>query len=118
MLPNEGMNEWLTFFNICWNEGMCPGVCIKAEVIPILKNGKDPKRRESYIPVSSTSVFVKVLERMIVNRLSFWMEREGEQMASRSSERKEHRGTRGKSGARDPRWVGEKEERSKNSTSN
>ena len=45
---------------------MCPGVWKKVEVIPILKNGKDPKRRESYRPASSKSVCVKVLERMIV----------------------------------------------------
>ena len=43
--PNEGINEWLNFFNR--NEDMCSGAWMKAEVIPILKNGKDLKRRES-----------------------------------------------------------------------
>ena len=65
-------------------------------ILPILKNGKDPKRRESYRPVSLTSVCVKVLERMIECT---------EQMAIRFSERKEHRATSGESGAIDSRWV-------------
>ena len=59
-----------------WNENVC-GYMEEAEVILILKSEKDPKRRESYRPVSLMSVCVKVLERMAVNRLSFWIEREG-----------------------------------------
>ena len=36
--------------------------------------GKDPKERSSYRPVRLTPVTVKVLERMITNRLMYWLE--------------------------------------------
>jgi hypothetical protein len=46
----------------------------KAVIIPLLKDGKDPRQRESYRPVSLTPVMVKVMEKMVVSRLNHWME--------------------------------------------
>ena len=58
-------------------KGFCPGRWKRAEIIPLLKPGKDPGVVESFRPVSLTSVCVKLFKRMIVERLYFWMEREG-----------------------------------------
>jgi len=42
----------------------------RAEVIAILKPGKDPKVAASYRPISLLSVCFKVLERIILDRVS------------------------------------------------
>ena len=73
-LPREGKIELLAMFNQSWREGVVPGGWKKAQIIPLLKVGKDPKERSSYRPVSLTPVTVKVLERMITNRLMYWLE--------------------------------------------
>ena len=56
---------------------MVPGRWKKATIIPLLKAGKDPKLRESFRPVSLTPVIVKILERMVVDRLNYWLEEKG-----------------------------------------
>jgi hypothetical protein len=76
-LPREALEVWLHTFNMCWWEGTCPGAWKKAQIIPLLKAGKDAKDRASYRPVSLTPVCAKWLERMVVNRLYHWLEREG-----------------------------------------
>ena len=76
-LGEEAKREWLAIFNHSWNEGRCTGDWKKAIIIPILKTGKDPKERASYRPVSLTSVCVKVMERMVVGRLYYWLEARG-----------------------------------------
>ena len=52
---------------------MCPGEWKKAEMIPFLKQGKYQKLRELYRPVFMTSVCVKVMERMVMNILGYWL---------------------------------------------
>ena len=75
-LGNGALVKWLDIFSESWRKGVCPGRWKKAVIIPILKMGKDPKERESYRPISLTSVSVKVLERMATNRLYYWLERD------------------------------------------
>ena len=53
---------------------MCLGTWKKVLIVPILKPSKEPKELGSYSPVSLTSVVVKLLERMIANRLYHWLE--------------------------------------------
>ena len=74
-MNDDGLKTWLEVMNESWRMGVCPGSWKKAEIIPILKSGKDPKDINSYGPVSLTSVAVKILERMITNRLYYWMEK-------------------------------------------
>ncbi|MEL7306976.1 MAG: reverse transcriptase domain-containing protein [Pseudomonadota bacterium] len=76
-LGEKAKERWLQIFNLSWNEGRCLGRWKQAVIIPILKSGKDPKDMGSYRPVSLTSVCVKIMERMVVNRLYYWMERTG-----------------------------------------
>ncbi|PAA87688.1 hypothetical protein BOX15_Mlig033504g5 [Macrostomum lignano] len=73
-LPEQCLDRWLDIFNRSWAEHSCPGIWKKAEIIPLLKAGKDPKQRESYRPISLTPVCAKLMERMVTNRLYFWME--------------------------------------------
>ena len=75
-LGEKARNRWREIFNKSWKEGKCPGMWKKAVIIPILKPGKDPKDRGSYRPVSLTSVCVKWMERMVTNRMYYWMERD------------------------------------------
>ena len=79
MLKRQGkkmMEVWRKIFNKSWVEGRCIGKWKKAEMIPLLKGGKDPKDIGSYRPVSLTSVVVKWLERITVNRMYYWLERD------------------------------------------
>ena len=74
-MPEGLRRRWLEVYNESWRKGRTPGEWKKAEIIPILKAGKDPKKTDSFRPVSLTSVLAKLLERMVANRLWFWMER-------------------------------------------
>ena len=79
MLKRLGMKMmelWRKIFNKSMTEGLVLGKWKKAEMIPLLKDGKDPKDPGSYRPVSLTSAVVKWLERVLVNRMYFWMERD------------------------------------------
>jgi hypothetical protein len=76
-LPKESLEAWLKVFNDSWKEGICPGSWKKAQIIPLLKPEKDAKEMSSYRPVSLTPVCAKLMERMVTNRLYYWLEREG-----------------------------------------
>ena len=80
MVKNMGttMKQWLLdIYNESWKTGEVPGLWKKAEIIPILKPGKDPSKPDSYRPVSLTQVFAKVMERMVAERMNYWMENKG-----------------------------------------
>ncbi len=76
-LPKCMKEKLLDIYNKSWEEGKVPGSWKKAQIVPILKPGKNPKIRESYRPVSLTPVLAKVMERMVVERTNYWLEREG-----------------------------------------
>ena len=48
-----------------------------AVIIPIRKPGKDPSNPKNYRPIALTSHIGKIRERMITERLSFYMESRG-----------------------------------------
>lgn len=58
-------------FNIIWRTGILPNVWKEATIIPILKQGKPAAQPSSYRPVSLTSCVGKVLERMVLGRLTW-----------------------------------------------
>lgn len=64
----------LYLYNAIWATGFMPLTYLKAEIMPALKQGKDPSLPESYRPVALTSCFSKVLERLVVNRLRWRVE--------------------------------------------
>ena len=73
-LTKKAKSYLLGIFNESWEKGEVPGEWKKAQIVPLLKEGKDPKKRESFRPVSLTSVVAKTMERIIVNRLNYWLE--------------------------------------------
>ena len=67
----------LHIFNESWESNFCPQIWRNAVIIPLLKAGKPPSEIASFRPVSLTSVAVKILERMIANRLYHLAEENG-----------------------------------------
>ena len=64
----------LGIFNKCWLEGEFPREWKHALVMPLLKPGKDPTVPVSYRPLCLLSTLSKVFEKLIMNRLSWFLE--------------------------------------------
>lgn len=62
-------NALADIFNSFMSKGIFPDIFKKAKVIPIQKNGKDPKLPNSYRPISLLSALAKLFEKIIYNRL-------------------------------------------------
>ncbi|KAG5852664.1 hypothetical protein ANANG_G00064980 [Anguilla anguilla] len=71
------LEEILALFNSVWAEGCLPKEWKHAVVAPILKPGKDASDPSSYRPIALTSVLCKIMERMITNRLVYFLESKG-----------------------------------------
>ena len=79
MLKHLGNNttlKLLEIFNYSWETGTLAQIWREAIVIPIYKKGKCKKKPASYRPVSMTSRIVKTLERMVNQRLLWYLETE------------------------------------------
>ncbi|KAJ4438821.1 hypothetical protein ANN_14773 [Periplaneta americana] len=63
----------LHLFNFIWNSSV-PSQWKKAIIIPILKKNKSPADPENFRPISLTSILAKVMERMIIHRLNWFLE--------------------------------------------
>ena len=62
--------DWLLhIFNMSLRSAEIPQVWRNATIIPLLKSGKSPSELASYRPISLTSCIMKLLERMISERL-------------------------------------------------
>ena len=68
-LGEKALAELLEIFNISLKDADCPQAWRNAIIIPLLKEGKPASQLGSYRPVSLTSCMVKLLERMIAERL-------------------------------------------------
>lgn len=73
-LSNEALNTVLELFNKVWDQGKIPKSWKMAVIIPIRKPGKDPTVASSYRPIALSSHLGKVMERMIVERMTFYVE--------------------------------------------
>ena len=73
-LPLSTQKELLFILNASWTTGWCPQAWRTATIVPFLKKEKDPQAVSSYRPIALTSTIGKLLERLIVNRLSRWLE--------------------------------------------
>ena len=66
--------ERLFILNVSWTKGWCPQAWRTAKIVPFSKKETDPQAASSYRPIALTSTIGKLLERLIVNRLSWWWE--------------------------------------------
>lgn len=64
----------LQFFNCIWEDEILPECWKIAQVVPILKPGKSPLSVESFRPVSLTSCIGKLMEKLVNERLQWWLE--------------------------------------------
>ena len=73
-LPHESKIELLKFFNQSWSTGKTPDSWSEATIIPILKPTKNSEYPASYRPISLTSTFTKLMQKMIKPRLCSFLE--------------------------------------------
>lgn len=67
----------LRLFNMVWNAGKLPLIWKQAVIVPIPKPGKDPSDPTSYRPIALTSQLGKTMERMVTDRLDYYIESKG-----------------------------------------
>ena len=68
-LGDTALQTLLDIFNSSFHLADCPQIWKNAIIIPLLKSGKPPGELKSFRPISLTSCVVKLLERMIADRL-------------------------------------------------
>ena len=68
------LRELMFILNASWITGWCPQAWRTATIVPFLKKEKDPQGVSSYLPIALTSTIWKLLDRLNVNRLSWWLE--------------------------------------------
>ena len=72
-LPGTCRNVLLSFYNRLYQEGHIMEQWKQSIVLPFIKQGKDTFNPLSYRPISLTSILCKINERLITNRLSWYM---------------------------------------------
>ena len=76
-LPEESLKMILLLFNKIWSEGVMPISWKSALILPFPKPGKDPANAGNYRPIALTSHLCKWMEKIIVYRLSYFLEQRG-----------------------------------------
>lgn len=74
-LPAAATDTLLHIFNDIWQSGNFPPSWHEATVIPIPKPGKDPTNPTNYRPISLTSCLCKTFERLVNERLVWYLEK-------------------------------------------
>ena len=74
-LPLTSLSVLLDIFNDIWQSGDFPSSWREALVIPIPKPGKDAIDPANYRPIALTSCLCKTLERMVNDRLVWFLEK-------------------------------------------
>ena len=73
--PRDSLNTLLNIYNYVWENNVFPDAWREAIIIPIPKPNKDKTNPISYRPIALTSCLCKVMERLVNNRLSWYLER-------------------------------------------
>ena len=76
-LKPKALTELLDIFNSSFRGADVPQIWRNATIIPLLKAKKPASRLESFRPISLTSCVVKVMERMIAERIYHMAEKRG-----------------------------------------
>ena len=80
MLRNLGkfaLDKLLGLYNSIWTCGHVPEIWKEAVIVPVRKPGKDPTDPGNYRPIALTSHLCKIMERMVVDRLTYFLESRG-----------------------------------------
>lgn len=72
---NKSLSVILLFMNRIWFLQKLPCQWKHSVIIPSFKTGKDPSDPQSYRPIALTSNFVKIMEKMVNNRLRWFLEK-------------------------------------------
>ena len=73
-LPPPSLECLLKIYNEIWNSGTFPTSWQKAHIVPIPKAKKDLKNPLNYRPIALTSCLCKLMERLVNNRLTWYLE--------------------------------------------
>ena len=73
-LPSDVLHILLQIFNDIWKTGNFPDIWKETTIIPIPKPGKDYSNPNNYRPIALTSCICKTMERMINDRLVWYLE--------------------------------------------
>ena len=73
-IPKQGLMIILRLFNMIWKTGVIPTDWRHALIVPIIKPTKPNNEPTSYRPISLTSTLCKLMERLISNRICWYME--------------------------------------------
>ena len=73
-LPETSQSYLLEIFNDIWKTGYFPPSWTESTIIPLPKPDKDHTSPNSYRPLALTSCICKTLERMVSNRLTWYLE--------------------------------------------
>jgi len=73
-LPKSAVKMILKFYNIVWHKGTIPLDFKHGIIIPILKPNKSLQEATSYRPICLTSCLEKIMERMVTDRLTYYLE--------------------------------------------
>ena len=73
-LGNKATCKLLEIFNHRWATSTLPQTWREATMTPIPKKGKDPKQAVSYRPISLTSYVGKTMERVVNQRIKWYLE--------------------------------------------
>ena len=87
-LPITAQFTLLNIFNTIWTSGFFPTSLHKATIIPLPKPGKDDNDPNNYRPIALTSCICKTMERMVNDRLVWFLEKEQILSQSQSGFRK------------------------------
>ena len=75
-LPQSALHFLLYIFNLSWSTHTFPSTWKQSTIIPILKLGKPSDSPSSYRPISLTSCTSKLFERMVLGRLTYFLEQQ------------------------------------------
>jgi len=86
-LSEKALGVILELLNRIWVEGVLPKSWKEAIVIPIRKPGNDHSIATNYRPIALTSHVCKIVEKLITDRLMYYLEKEKLLSVNQNNER-------------------------------
>jgi len=74
-LHKNALKTLLNFYNQIWSDGKLPTDWHHAVILPLLKPNKDATLPGSYRPISLTPSLCKIMEKLVTNRLRWYLEK-------------------------------------------